>query len=99
MWDLEPARKMPAYLGGMVVIEFEGYGALWDVSEFCTGWTRTDWCTIVVSKTMLVAIAAQCYRLGWICCPRSSTELKKRSTDSHSMYALPTLVKRRYIVD
>lgn len=82
MWDLEPARKKPTYLGGMVVVEFEGYGALWDVSKVFTCWTRAIWRTMVVSRTTLVAIAAQCYHLGWICCPRSSTDLKKRSNES-----------------
>lgn len=49
---------MFAYLGGMVVVEFEGDGALLGVSKVCTGWTRAISRTMVVSRTTLVAIAA-----------------------------------------
>ena len=85
---------MPAYLGGMVVVEFESDGALWDVSKVCTGWTRAIWCTMVVSRTTLVAIAAQCYRLDWVRCPRSSTNLMKRSTDSLLKVCIAYLCKK-----
>ena len=55
---IEGSRKPRelAYLGSVVVVEFEGYRSLRKVSKRCLK-GRGAWSTIVVSRTTFVAIA------------------------------------------
>ncbi len=34
-WGLSVSHREIAYLGGMVIVEFDGYGALGEVSKIC----------------------------------------------------------------
>lgn len=58
-WGLRVSHKELAHLGGMVFVEFEGYGALREVSEVCITIVGGNWRTMVVSRTTFVAIAAR----------------------------------------